>query len=142
MKQEFSASWASSRQIRKQRKYRYNAPLHTRHKFLSANLSKELRKKHGKRSIAVRKGDEVLIMRGKFAKQKGKVLDVNMKRERITLENVNRTKKDGTKVNVYFNPSKLQIINLNADDSRRMARPETVKKEEKPKEKNNAPKKN
>ncbi len=45
MKKKFSTSWKASRQIRKQRKYRENAPLHLRNKFMTANLSKELRKK-------------------------------------------------------------------------------------------------
>ena len=122
MRQKFSNSWIASVQPRKQRKYRYNAPLHARHKFLNAHLSKELSKKYGKRSVPIRKDDEVLIMRGNFAKKKGKVLEVNLKRSRITIENINRTKKDGTKVNVYLNPSNLMIQTLNLDDVKRLKR--------------------
>ena len=66
MKQKFSIHWKSSKQPRKQRKYAANAPLHLRKKFVSANLSKDLRKKQGKRNIPLRKGDIVKIMRGKF----------------------------------------------------------------------------
>ena len=120
MKQKFSTKWVSSKQPRKQRKYSYNAGFHIKHKFLSANLSKELRKKYGRRSISVRKGDEVLIMRGSFADKKAKVASVNLKKIRVLLENINRTKKDGSKTEVYFHPSNLQIQLLNNEDKKRL----------------------
>ncbi|MBU1988833.1 MAG: 50S ribosomal protein L24 [Nanoarchaeota archaeon] len=129
MKSKFSTSWISSKQPRKQRKYKANAPLHTKHKFLSAQLSKELRKKHGKRNIPLRKGDEVLVMRGSFKKKKAKVATIDLKRTRIALENIQRTKKDGTKVNVYFHPSSLQIQTLNIDDKKRIAILDRTKKQ-------------
>jgi len=126
MKLKFSNSWISSKQPRKQRKYRYNAPLHKKHKFLSANLSKELRKKYGKRSLPLRKGDEVLVMRGSFKKKKAKVQNIiNCK---VLLEGIQRTKKEGTKVPVFFNPRALQIVSLNLEDKKRL---EDLKKEEK-----------
>ena len=121
MKQEFSTSWSSSSQPRKQRKYLANAPLHIKHKFLSANLSKELRKKYAKRNLPLRKGDEVLIMRGAFKKKNAKVNSVDLKDSRIALEGIQRTKKDGSKVNVFFHPSVLQIQTLNLDDKQRVA---------------------
>ena len=79
MKKKFSTSWISSTQPRKQRKYRANAPLHTKHKFLSANLSKSLRQKYGKRSLPLRKGDEVLVMRGSFKKKRAKVVSISFR---------------------------------------------------------------
>ena len=42
----------------KQRKSRYQAPLHKKQKFLGAHLSKQLRDQWNRRSLAVRKGDE------------------------------------------------------------------------------------
>lgn len=119
MKSEFSTSWLSSRQPRKQRKYVYNSPLHLKHKFLSSLLSKDLRKKYGKRNLPLRKGDEVLIMRGSFKKKKAKVSSVNLKRTLAVLEGIQRTKKDGSKVNIPFHPSALQIVSLNLDDKKR-----------------------
>jgi large subunit ribosomal protein L24 len=121
MKQEFSSSWLSSIQPRKQHKYIANAPLHTKHKFLSANLSKELRKKYGKRNLPLRKGDDVLVMRGAFKKKKAKVSSVDLKNTRVALEGIQRTKKEGSKVNVYFHPRVLQIQTLNLDDKQRIA---------------------
>lgn len=121
MKQEFSTAWKSSSQPRKQRKYLANAPLHIRHKFLTANLSKSLRKQHNKRSLPVRKGDEVLVMRGAHKKKKAKVESVDVKKTRVTLEGVTRSKKDGTKVNLHFHPSVLQIQTLALEDKKRSA---------------------
>jgi len=136
MKQEFSTAWEGSKQVRKQRKYRHNAPLHRKDNFLSANLSKELRMKYGKRNVPIRKGDEVLIMRGKFRKKKGKILIVDKKRTRVTVEGIDRSKVDGTKVSVYFDPSALQIEALNLDDKKRLKRNTVVRAESgsKPKE--------
>ena len=122
MKKKFSISWLGSSQVRKQRKYRANAPLHLRHKLVSSNLSKDLRKKVGKRSLAVRKGDNVKVLRGTFKRKTGKVASVDLKRLRITIEGLQRQKKDGTKINVYFNPSKIQILEL-VEDRFRMGKP-------------------
>jgi len=119
MKQIFSIKWKSSKQTRKQRKYRANAPLNVRHKMMSANLSKELRKTYGKRSFPVRKGDTIKIMRGKFSKKTGKINGVDLKKLRVSIEGIQRNKKDGTKVNVYFNSSNLQIQELSLGDKER-----------------------
>jgi len=139
MKTLFSNTWKASAQPRKQRKYRHEAPLHVMHKFLSAPLSEDLRKKHGIRSLPVRTGDEVKIMRGSFADKKAKVLNVETNKSRVTLEGINRKKADGTKLNVYFNPSKLQIIALNLDDSRRIGQKPGTSGSKKSEEKTNAP---
>jgi len=120
MKSTFSTKWNASTQPRKQRKYNYNAPLHLRHKFLSSSLSKDLRKKYSKRSLPLRKGDEVLIMRGSFKKKKAKITEIDLKGSVVALENIQRTKKDGTKVNVFLHPSNLQIHTLNLDDKERI----------------------
>ena len=73
MKKEWSGNWASSAQPRKQRKYRLNAPLHVRKKFLSVNLVKGLRERYGKRSMVVRKGDKVVVARGGLKGKTGPV---------------------------------------------------------------------
>ena len=119
MKQHFSTQWNASVQPRKQRKYLANAPIHIRHQILSANLSKELRKKYGKRSFPVRKGDEIKIMVGEFKKKTGKIDLIDIKNYRVTIEGIQRTKKDGTKIKVFFHPSNLQIKELNLDDKNR-----------------------
>ncbi len=119
MKQKFSTKWKSSKQPRKQRKYLFNAPLHTRRKLLSSNLSKELRKKYKKRSLPLRKGDVVKIMRGKFKSKKGKVTAIKLKTEKIEVEGIQIKKQDGSKVNVPLRSSNLQIVELNLEDKKR-----------------------
>lgn len=131
MKQKFSKAWKGSKQPRKQRKFLANAPLHIKRKILSVNLSKDLRKKHGKRNIVVRKDDKVKIMRGKFKGKQGKVLNVKTKMNAIYVEGIQVKKRDGSKSNVRLKPSNLQIIELNLEDKRRLRKKLENKKTEK-----------
>ena len=78
MKKKFSTKWKSSKQPRKQRKYRYNAPLHIKQKFIRAIFSKELRAKHQKRNFNLKKGDRVRVLRGQFRKHEGKIERINL----------------------------------------------------------------
>lgn len=119
MKKKFSVEWNSSKQPRKQRKYRANAPLHIKHTFMSANLAKLLRKKYNKRSFELKEGDMVKVMRGKFKTKTGKISIVNLKKLKVTIEGIQTQKKDGTKINVFFHPSNLQITELNLGDKER-----------------------
>jgi large subunit ribosomal protein L24 len=116
---KFSSSWKSSKLPRKQRKYRYQAPLHLKSEMLGAHLSKELRTKYGRRSIRVRKGDKVRVMVGQFRKREGKVTRVNTRKLKIYIENVDITKKDGSKAFYPIDPSNVLVIELNADDKKR-----------------------
>jgi large subunit ribosomal protein L24 len=141
-KKQFSKSWKGSKQPRKQRKYLANAPLHLRKKFISVSLSKELRKKHEKRNVPVRKGDAVRVMRGKFKGSKGKISKVLLREARVFVEGVQLKKKDGSKIDVKLQPSNLQITELNLEDRRRLKKSEKRSESQSAKqEKENAPKK-
>ena len=124
MKKQFSTHWKSSKQPRKQRKYLANAPLHIKRKMLSVNLSKPLREKHKTRNIEVRKGDLVKIMRGKFRKKQGKIIQVKTKELKIYIEGMQKKKMDGSSVNVPFRASNLQIVELNLEDKKRIKKTE------------------
>ncbi len=119
MKTKFSTSWNSSKQPRKQRKYRYNAPLHIRGKFLAAHLSPELRKKYALRSLRVRKGDKVKVMRGAYKGREEKVEIVNVKREKVYLEKLTLVRVDGNTAKIPLNASNLMIIELELSDKLR-----------------------
>lgn len=119
MKKKFSKNWKASRQPRKQRKYLANAAIHIKRKFLSANLSKELRKKYGKRNIVLKKGDNVKILRGKFKGKTGKIIKINIKMLKVFVDGMQIKKQDGSKVDVKIAPSNLQIIELNTEDRKR-----------------------
>ncbi|MEA3248473.1 MAG: 50S ribosomal protein L24 [Nanoarchaeota archaeon] len=120
MKSKFSKSWNSSEQPRKQVKFRANAPNHIKRTFMGALLDKALREKYGRRNIEVRKGDEVKIMRGRFRKKQGKVGVVDIKRTRIQVEGIQRTKQGGEKLETWFHPSNVKIIILNIEDKKRL----------------------
>ena len=60
-------------------------------------------------------------MRGEFKGKKGKISIVNLVKSKVVIEGIQRTKKDGTKVNVPFAASNLQIQELNLDDKKRIA---------------------
>jgi large subunit ribosomal protein L24 len=120
MEKKWSKNWKSSKQPRKQRKYRLNAPLHLRKKFLSAHLSKELRQKYKRRSFPLRKGDFVKVMRGKFKGKTAKVESIDLKRLKVYLEGIAVEKQNKLKAPVPFDPSNLQIIELNLNDRKRI----------------------
>ena len=120
MKTKWSSSWKSSKQPRKQRKYRHNAPLHIRRSFLSSHLSRELRKKFQKRAVPVRKGDKVKIMTGSFRGHTGSVDRVITKTLKVYVTGAERIKKDGSKKTLWFDPSNLLIMELNEDDKQRV----------------------
>jgi large subunit ribosomal protein L24 len=130
MKSEFSKTWNSSKQPRKQVKFRANAPNHIKRKFMGASLDKPLRESQKRRSIELVKGDEVLIMRGKFKGKKGKVGKVDVKNTRMQIEGVQRSKKGGEKVETWFHPSNVKIVALNDKDSRRFGKFKTATKAE------------
>ncbi len=131
MKSEFSRTWKSSTQPRKQRKYAHKAPLHIKSKFLNTNLSKALRQKHGKRSIRLRTGDKVRILRGTNKGKEGKIDEVNVKQAKVYVSGIEKTKKDGSKIRLPLKPSNLQIVELKIDDKKRKQKLLTKDKEEK-----------
>lgn len=120
MKQQFSKSWVASTQPRKQRKYRVNAPLHIKVKFVSAHLSAELRKKYGRRAIELKKEDKVKIMRGQFKGLSGKIERINLKKTVAYMKGAEVSKKDGSKAMYPLHPSNLMITELNLSDKRRL----------------------
>ena len=113
-------SQPTSKKPRKQRKFLYTAPLHLKRKMLSSHLSKVLREKYKKRSMPARKGDEVLVMRGKFKGKTGKISRIDLKKQRVYIDGISRKRTVGTEVLVPIPSSNVQITNLNLDDKRRV----------------------
>ena len=107
-------------QPRKQRKALYNAPAHARGKHLSATLSKDLRADLGKRSLPLRSGDKVRVLRGDFKGHEGEVLSVDYTSYKVTIEEVTLSKPDGTAVFLPVDPSNLMIIDADTKDDRRI----------------------
>jgi len=109
-----------SKKPRKQRKFLYNAPLHLRRKFFTAMLSDELIEKYKIKRLPVRKGDEVIVMRGEFRGTKGNVVRCDYKKLRIYIDSVKKKKSTGAEYLVPIHPSKVKIVNLNLSDKKRL----------------------
>jgi large subunit ribosomal protein L24 len=124
----------------KQRKMIYQAPDHVRHKLLAAHLSPELRASHLIRSLPVRTGDTVRVMRGDHKSVEGKITRVDLKKYRIYVEGLTREKVDGTTIFVPIHASKVMITRLNLDDKWRKEILETKLKAKKPKRTEEKPK--
>ena len=109
-----------------QRRAMYQASQHVRRKFVSAHLSPELRQRYMIRSLPLRKGDTVRILRGAYAGMEGKVRSVDLKNFRVTIDGVTREKADGTTVYVPIHPSNLMITKLDLSDKWRSSRLEAL----------------
>ena len=115
----FSTSWKASKQPRKQRKYLKKAPLHLKQKQMSAHLSKALRENHKVRSIQLRKGDGIKVMRGQFKGKTGKIERIDLKRHKLYITGIEVLKRDGSKALVALTPSNMLVDSINLDDKKR-----------------------
>lgn len=80
-----------------------SAPSHIRRKIMSFPLSKELRWKYKVRSVPIRKGDGVQVVRGHYEGQQiGKLTQVCRKRRVLYIEPVQQEKADGPTLCVAF----------------------------------------
>jgi len=112
-------SHPTSKKPGKQRKWRFNAPLHRRRKMVTSPLSKELRQKYKRRTLPVRKGDKVRLMRGDFKGNTGEVTRVSLKAYKIYMDGITIKKADGTDVERAIDPSNVMITDLFMDDKER-----------------------
>ena len=128
MKTAYSRSWLSSTQPRRQRKFRFNAPLHIKSAMMASTLAKDLRTKHNVRSLRVRTGDKVTVLRGQFKGKSGPVEKVDVAREQVYINGVEAVKKEGAKVPYPIHPSNLMITQLYGDDKRRFKQQTKEKK--------------
>ena len=117
---KFNPNGSSSR--RKSRKAHFTAPSHIRRKIMSASLSKDLRAKHGIRSLPIRKGDEVQIVRGNMGNppREGKVTEVYRKKFIIHVERATFEKQHtGALIEVPIHPSNCVITKIKMDKDRK-----------------------
>ena len=102
---------------RKQRLRHFAAPSSVRRVLMSCPLSKELREKHGVRSLPIRKNDEVRIKIGQHQKKTGKVVQVYRKRSCIYVDKIQRDKQNGQTVFIPLkaNYCVIEKLHLNKD---------------------------
>ncbi len=118
-------------QARKQRKALFNLPNHRRQKQIVAHLSPELREKYGRRSIPVRVGDTVEVMRGEseIIGFEGKVSAVFTDERRIAIESLTMAKADEKQVSRKIHPSNVMITKLDLSDKKRRQKLEKAKED-------------
>ncbi len=87
---------------------------------MGAMLSPELREEHGVKSIPLRTGDTVKVLRGDYRDKEGKVASINLKKVTITVDGVSVTKADGTEVPRPVQPSNVMITKLELKDEKRL----------------------
>ena len=107
-----------SSKARVQRKKQYNAPTHTKSKMLGAHLSADLREKYGVRSVRVVRGDTVVVVRGneEIRGLEGKVLEVFLDSNRVSIDGITINQADGTAVAKTVHTSNLVVVKLNLAD--------------------------
>ena len=94
--------------------------MHTRSKTIAGHLNEKLRKELGTRSISLRKGDVVEIVRGSFKGKEGKITKVERGIGKIFIEKVIRKKSDGTEFEVAIDPSKIVVVGIEKGDKKRL----------------------
>jgi len=109
----------SSKSPRKQRRQVRNAALHERKNMLKCRLDEFLQEEYGLRSLVIKKGDLVRIMRGQFRDTEGKVTNVSYKKGLVYLDNTTITKADGKEASVPIHPSNLMLVKLELDEERK-----------------------
>ena len=98
----------------------YYATMKTASKQLSCALSKELRKKYGKRSTRILKGDTAKIIRGEFAGVDGKVTKISIPDRGVNIEGVKKEKLKGDKFDVYVRTTNIVVTALDTEDKWRI----------------------
>ena len=109
----------SSKAPKKQRKKNYSAPIHANKNRLKCRLDEFLQEEYGLRSLVVKTGDLVKIMRGQFRDTEGKVIRVDYKDVEVFLDSATVTKADGKEVNIPIHPSNIMLVKLELDDERK-----------------------
>ena len=100
----------------------YQATFQTRSKQLGSNLSKDLQKKYGKKSVRALEGDSITISRGEFKGVDGKIAKISTEKSSVTIDGIKKEKTKGDKFDVYIHTSNLVITSLNTSDKWRMAK--------------------
>ncbi|MFY9606172.1 MAG: 50S ribosomal protein L24 [Thermoplasmata archaeon] len=119
----------SSTKAGKQRKARANAPLHLKKRMVSAHLDSALMKEFNVRSVPVRKGDTVKIIRGNkdFKTSEAKVAHVDLRNLKIIVENITIPKADGTQKPKPVDPSDVLLTKLDLSDPWRKNKLDSLK---------------
>ena len=110
----------TSSKARTQRRRAGNAPLHRRHRALAAHVDRALSDKsklHLPRSLPIREGDVVRILRGGFRGKEGKIVSVDLKHGTAVIEGITIEKVDEKRVPRPIHASNLLLIKMDDTDA-------------------------
>ena len=105
-----------SQQPRKQRLAQFEADLFERRRRMSLPLSRELRGRYGRRSLPVRKGDTVRVLRGSYVGREERVAKIDRRGYTVTLDNVTAKTGEQKLKQLPIRPSALVLTRLNLAD--------------------------
>ncbi len=105
-----------------------NLPLHLKKKLMNVALGKELRAQLRRRSMGLRKGDQVQIIKGKFKGTQGTVSSIDLKSMKIYVDAAVVKKRSGAQAQVPLAASKLRITKLITTDKKRQQAMESAGK--------------
>ncbi|MBN2152058.1 MAG: 50S ribosomal protein L24 [Candidatus Lokiarchaeota archaeon] len=109
----------TSRKPRKQRNWLRDMPLHRRGSQFNAKLEKSLSEQYDVKRLPIRVNDHVRVTAGQFKELEGKVLGIDRKAYKITVEEITKEKADGSLHYYPIHPSKVIITKLVDVDKRR-----------------------
>lgn len=109
---------------KKQRFFRFNAPMHQRQHFAHSHIDESLRSKLNikKNSVEVRTGDTVKIMAGSSKGTTGKVTRVNLRTGRIYLDSLTKKNARGKEFGKSVSASNVYITDMDLSDKLRAAK--------------------
>jgi large subunit ribosomal protein L24 len=109
---------------RYQRRFRFNAPMHSRQHFLHAHIDKALRArlKLTKRTVQISKGDTVKVMAGSKKGATGKIISVDLRTGRVMIDSLTRKSMRGKELKLNIYASNIYITDLNLSDKYRAAK--------------------
>jgi large subunit ribosomal protein L24 len=109
----------SPRSPRRQRRLIRRSSIHSHKRLLRCRLDETLREEYGVRSLGLKKGDLVRIMRGQFRDTEAKVQRVDYTKARVMLDAASVTKADGKEARIAMSASNLMMVKLELDDQRK-----------------------
>lgn len=101
---------------RRQRRALYDASTFERRRRMTVLLSRDLRRRFGRRSVPVRKGDTVRVLSGSFVGREERVAEVDRRSYSVTLDNVTLKTTEEKLKPLPMRPTHLVLTRLNLAD--------------------------
>jgi large subunit ribosomal protein L24 len=124
---------------RRQRRAVYEADTFERRRRMTVPLSRELRRRFHLRSVPLRKGDTVRVMRGSYVGREERVAKLNRRDYTVTLDNVTLKSGEEKLKPLPVRTNHLLIVRLNLADSWRRESLQVREEEVTPEERGELP---